>query len=139
MGGGFAAAGEPGGSLIVGFSPLVGGCRGGDVLTPELTTARNGGGGGGAVQLVSLEQVALTNAGFINVGGGGGDDNAGGGSAGTIIIEAPVVHLDGATTGLVANGGAGGGCNTAGPDGTSAANPAIGPKCDVSSAGNGGT
>ena len=76
------------------------------------------------------------------VGGGGGLSNAGGGSGGTVVIEAPLVHFDGATSGLAANGGAGGACDATGMDGTTTLAPALAPECmgpALIGGGNGGT
>ncbi|HEY1554368.1 MAG TPA: hypothetical protein VGF94_06005 [Kofleriaceae bacterium] len=112
-GGGLNMPGEAGGAAFVGFSPLVGGCRGGSFDVGS-TVLQSGGGGGGAIQLVSLDSVAMTGNGTLDVGGGGGE--GGGGSAGTIVIEAPRVQINGASTGVFANGGAAG-CGTDG-DGT---------------------
>jgi hypothetical protein len=139
-GGGAHAFGGGGGALIPTFVPLVGGCRGGSVTDfSNGTLLRNGGGGGGAVQLVSLDQIALTNNGVIDLGGGGGPISAGGGSGGTLVLEATHVRIEGATTGVVANGGAGGACGSTGPDGGSSSTQATGPKCSPNSAGDGAT
>jgi hypothetical protein len=83
--------------------------------------------------------VNLVDDGLIDVGAGGGESTAGGGSGGLVIIEAPVVSFNGATTGVVANRGAGGGCGLSGPDATTSANQAIAPTCPTYFAGNGGT
>lgn len=134
--GGFVGA--AGGATQTSFSPLAGGCPGGSVL--EGTTVRYlGGGGGGALQLVSLTQVALLDHGFINLAGGGGDVYAGGGSAGTLIVEAPVVQIEGPLAGVAANGGSGGACNMKGINGSIDTTPAFGPRCSPWSAGDGGT
>jgi hypothetical protein len=128
-----------GGAFVASFYPLVGGCRGGALLDDSGTgVVGNGGAGGGAVQLVSLESISLTVAGFIDVGGGGGQPNAGGGSGGTVILEAPTVSIDGASTGITANGGSGGGCYLNGTDGATSTAPAAAPSCTYSP-GNGGT
>lgn len=137
-------ANRRGGALIPGFEPLVGGCRGGTISTTGLLAV--GGGGGGGIQIVANGQVSLTNTALIDVGGGGGSDRAGGGSGGTIVIEAPRIVLAGPASGIVANGGAGGGCDLRGADGTASTGAAVGAKCTKSvtdpgtaSAGNGGT
>jgi hypothetical protein len=86
--------------------PLVGGSAGGNgALT-------NDGAGGGAVQLVAGVKINLHAGAFINAGGGGGafggndkQGAGGGGSGGAILLEAPVVQLDG---NVGANGGGGG-------------------------------
>jgi hypothetical protein len=102
-------------------------------------TPQQGGGGGGAVQLVALRSVTLTGTGFIDVSGGGGMKSAGGGSGGLVIIEAPVVRVDGATTGITANGGSGGGCDMNGTDGGRTTAAASGPVCPPYNGGAGGT
>lgn len=136
MGGGGTGATGPtlGGSMIPGFEPLVGGCRGGNIVGGSSTVVSNGGGGGGGVELVSLTSVSIS--GLIDLGGGGGASGAGGGSAGTLIIEAPRISLV-APGGFVANGGAGGGCGGAGSDGPSTSVVATNAGC--AAAGKGGT
>jgi hypothetical protein len=116
---------RPGGAIQTSFAPLEGGCRGGNHRNSGGTVLNDGGAGGGAIQLVSLDSVALTEFGLIDVGAGGGDVTAGGGSGGTILIEAPVVRVTGPTAGFTANGGAGGGCNGVGQDGTPTTMPAL--------------
>lgn len=139
-GGGENAFGAPAGTLIPTFVPLVGGCRGGRLFNSDGTTlVTSGGAGGGAVQLVSSEAIRLTTVGLISVGGGGGYSTTGGGSGGTVVLEAPTVELNGAGTGIFANGGAGGGCSAAGADALLTMNPARGPQCSPRSAGDGGT
>ena len=128
--------GRAGGAPIPTFAPLVGGCRGGNFSG---TLPRVGGAGGGAVQLVANSRVELSGGGIIDVGGGGGDSFAGGGSGGNIVIEAPTMIFDGSSTGIFANGGAGGGCSLSGEDATRTAFRALAPKCSPSSAGDGGT
>lgn len=137
-GGGFSAPGGAAGALIPTFSPLTGGCRGGGLSRVD-GTKDVGGGGGGAIQLVSSTHVQFSGTGLLHVSGGGGPPTTGGGSGGTVVIEAPDVVFTGATTGIAANGGAGGGCAMAGADGGPTAVAAAGPKCSPSSAGNGGT
>jgi hypothetical protein len=129
--GGFQGA--PGGALLTSFVPLQGGCHGGNF------GGSLGGAGGGAVQVVSGTSLLFTDHGLITVAGGGGASTAGGGSAGVIVLEAPTVRFEGTNTGLAANGGAGGGCNMTGPDGTATGAAAIGPRCSPNSAGDGGT
>ena len=123
-------AGQLGGSAVAGTA-LVGGCGAGD--------AGSGGAGGGAIQLVSMDEIALSTAGLIDVGGGGGGASNGGGSGGLVVLEAPHVRIDGAASGIVANGGAGGGCLLAGSDATSNSDTALAPQCTGASAGDGGT
>jgi hypothetical protein len=139
LGGGNNAVGYAGGSVITTFEPLVGGCSGGLVRDPQGAVTYFAGGGGGAIQLVSLESIDFTSNGTIDVGGGGGQLSSGGGSGGTVILEAPRVRFDGTATGLVANGGAGGGCGMVGADGNYSVFAASGPKCSPNSAGNGAT
>ncbi len=144
-GGGNATAGArggqtgwPGGDALTAFTPLVGGCPGGNVVNGA-TIVHRGGGGGGAVQLVSSTDIALTTRGLINVAGGGGEDATGGGAAGNVVLEAPHVRIDGALTGISANGGSAGACGMPGVDGLTGILPAYGPRCSPYSAGDGGT
>lgn len=72
-----------------------------------------GGGGGGAIQLISNTGIVIASTGSINAGGCGGsrgsgnsDQGGGGGAGGTILLEAPVITIDGI---LAVNGGGGGG------------------------------
>jgi hypothetical protein len=162
-GGGFCGAGGPGGvgddaaggtagpawGASSELSPLRGGYGGGTGGTGA--SAGTGGAGGGALQLVSRRLITVT--GRLLAGGGGGagggdgtpgDDNigggGGGGSGGAILLEAPTVTLDAAST-LHANGGGGGGaagCNGRGDAGdgqdgrdadTMATGGARGPSC----------
>lgn len=138
-GGGGGGNGTNGGSPLTSYSPLVGGCAGGSQRDPSGNIFARAGGGGGAIQIVSLNEVILSGAGLIDVGGGGGQSTTGGGSGGLVIIEAPQVSISGATAGIAANGGAGGGCNTTGADSTPDANPALGAQCAVYFSGRGGT
>lgn len=129
-----------GGAALTAFSPLVGGCSGGNQLdTSGGNVAAHGGGGGGAIQLVSQTAVTLANSGLIDVGAGGGQATAGGGSGGVVIIEAPKVTITGGSAGIVANGGAGGGCGMAGSDGTATTASAAGATCTSNFSGSGGT
>ncbi len=130
-----------GGTAVSGFTPLYGGCRGGDLLSTSNATVGRGGAGGGAVEIVSLRSITLTGTGFLSVGGGGGSSSCGGGSGGVVILEAPAVQLNGGSTGVTANGGAGGGCSVNGADGTTTLAAAAAPMCTSGgySAGAGGT
>jgi len=128
-GGGYGGQGGNGGgpSTAIGggtygdafISVLVGGSGGGG----GHNTGHVGGGGGGALQLASNTSVTISNSGGINAGGCGGlsansDGNGGGGgggAGGAILIEAPVVSIDGV---LAVNGGAGGGFSFDGAAGT---------------------
>ena len=139
---------SPVGALIPDFEPLVGGCRGGSQIDSNGVVMARGGGGGGAVQLVSLTEISFTTAGMLDVGGGGGASlgtgtskfSGAGGSGGTVVLEAPRVRFEGATTGLAANGGAGGSCQMQGADGSASAAVAhADASCTDASAGDGGT
>lgn len=64
-----------------------------------------GGGGGGAISLASATAVRIAASGRIAAMGGGGQVPSGrGGSGGAVLIQAPVVVIDG---GVSVNGGAG--------------------------------
>ncbi len=86
--------------------PLLAGSAGGNGgLTSDGT-------GGGALQLVAGTSFTLHAGAYINAGGGGGSfggqglvSSGGGGSGGAILIESPIVKVDGA---IGANGGGGG-------------------------------
>ncbi len=104
------------------LAPLWGGSAGGicETIVP--------GPGGGAVQISSGLSITVGVAGAINAGGGGGQEGTGGGSGGAILLEAPLVTIDGT---LAANGGGGGQlyANTGSPggeDGLASAQPALG-------------
>lgn len=128
------------GAALTSFSPLAGGCAGGTQIAENgSTVVARGGGGGGAVEIVSLTRVVMTDQGLIDVGAGGGQRSTGGGSGGLVIIEAPEVSIGGPSAGVVANGGAGGGCNLTGPDATITTAPAVAATCSVTFAGSGGT
>lgn len=93
-----------GGPLI---SPLAGGSGGG---TNGQATAGDGGDGGGALQLIAGQRLEVRGGGSIDARGGSGGDalatmGAGGGSGGSILVEAPIVVIEGA---LRAGGGDGG-------------------------------
>ncbi len=87
--------------------PLVGGSSGG---------AKGGGNGGGAVQLVAGKEMYIGTHGYVSCGGFGGANGTlgatghghGGGSGGSILLEAPIVEIEGV---LAVNGGGGGGCS----------------------------
>ncbi len=137
--GGASSVTNAGGALTT-FSPLAGGCSGGDQLTSNgLLLVAEGGGGGGSVQLVSATKVALEADGLIDVGGGGGQSTAGGGAGGLVVVEAPELTMVGPGAGVVANGGAGGGCGMSGPDGRADSAQAPGPVCANYFGGSGGT
>jgi hypothetical protein len=114
------------------LSPLAGGCRGGFVLEDSggNTYTSAGGGGGGAIQIVSSTRIIFSEAGSIDASGGGGTTatipsgtigGGGGGSGGGILLEAPVITLDGPSVVLSTKGGsgsaAGNGGNGQGNDG----------------------
>ena len=117
IGNGGAAGGATYGDTLI--SVLVGGSGGGG----GHNAGHVGGGGGGALQLASNTSVTIGSNGGINAGGCGGGNTAndgnggggGGGAGGAILIEAPVVTIDGA---LAVNGGAGGGDPTNGAPGS---------------------
>ncbi len=97
-----AAYGDP--SVV----PLYGGMHGQGFACD----ASAGGGGGGALQLTAGGSITVS--GTIDVSGGGGAggasggcrDGGGGGSGGSVLLEAPLVSVNGR---LGANGGGGGG------------------------------
>ena len=139
-GGQGGAAGVNGGASKADVSPLAGGCRGGYQFAPDsISVVARGGGGGGAVQLVAARSVTLKDQGLIDVGGGGGESTTGGGSGGVVIIESPSVSIIGPGAGIVANGGAGGGCGMTGPDATPNGSQALGAVCPNYFSGSGGT
>jgi hypothetical protein len=131
-GGGFLSAGANGGSAqdlapptggsaggaisgTVSLEPLRGGCRGGNFLDPSWLGS--GGGGGGALQVTSRTKVTVAATGIIDAGGGGAaysQSGPGGGSGGGVLLEAPVVQLDGT---VCANGGGGGNYKSTGENG----------------------
>jgi hypothetical protein len=102
------AGGTPYGDAII--TKLLGGAGGG--AGDGGGSFGKGGGGGGAVQFVSNTRLVVMTGG-VNAGGCGGqpgtganDSGGGGGAGGTILIEAPIVIINGA---LAVNGGGGGG------------------------------
>jgi hypothetical protein len=118
------------------LSPLRGGSTGG-VTEP----ASGAGRGGGVLQLVAGASITVATGGVIAVTGkGGAQFGIGGGSGGALLLEAPLLKINGT---LSANGGAGANGLTGGPDGTLTAEPARGTKEDgpgrkVTVGGNGG-
>ncbi len=117
-GGNSAAAGGP----SYGAAPvpaLIGGSGGAGA---RFLMGGGGGGGGGAVQLVSNASITVTASGAIDAGGcggrGSGEGGGGGGAGGAILLEAPMIAIDGA---LAVNGGGGGAGN-----GTSGSNGLLG-------------
>lgn len=96
-GGNGSVAGAPGGATYGSpeLSPLVGGSSGGGLLS---------GVGGGAIQLVAGGSIVVSSTGYVDAPGDGA--TGGGGSGGAILLEAPVVRVQGS---LTANGGGGGG------------------------------
>ena len=103
-----AAGGVAFGDDII--SVLAGGGGGGAGVGSE---GGVGGGGGGALQLVSSTSITVMAGAEINAGGCGGkpttnsQPGGGGGAGGTIVLEAPVVTINGAI-GTNGGGGAGG-------------------------------
>jgi hypothetical protein len=139
-GGGYygGAAGGSGGEATSTptLDPLMGGCRGGasqGFVSPE--PPPQGGGGGGAIQIVSRREIALLGGGTIDASGGGGggadavnDAGHGGGSGGSVLLEAPVIDLDGVGVAISTKGGGGTSANGAaeGADGGTHDDPAEG-------------
>ncbi len=135
---------EPGGSAFGddAITELRGG-GGGGAGRGTGATSFVGGGGGGAIQLVSNTSIEFMATGSINAGGCGGqrgaqigDEGGGGGAGGTILLEAPTVHL-GPTSILAVNGGGGGGA--AGGSTTAQAGATGGLTRTPANGGNGGT
>ena len=150
-GGGHRTDGAPGGSID---GVATGGAGGARFYNPELVPLRggcggygaNGTNGGGAVQISSRHSISLPTGSIVNANGGGGaerggqtgflDPAGGGGAGGGILLEAPLVTVEG---GLFANGGAGGGfCSDAPQPGQEALEPATGSQCAGNAAGDGG-
>ncbi|MEO6773597.1 MAG: hypothetical protein ABI467_11360 [Kofleriaceae bacterium] len=130
------APGATGGAAqIDSFDPIAGGCIGGDENGTSF-----GGPAGGALQFVSRTSMTVASTGTVDVGGGGGGDGGGGGAGGNVLVEAPVVSIDG---GITANGGSGGACGISGTHSTPDATPAPGVgSCNTQGtthSGNGGT
>jgi hypothetical protein len=129
-GGGFGgvggAGGAPNGGLAgaifgdIALSPLGAGAAGGCGTESQSVFTPNGGHGGGAAHIVSAIRIVIGASGIVNASGGGGHGvnatgGGGGGSGGAILLEAPVVEVEGY---LGANGGGGGGgacCDAWGP------------------------
>ena len=103
--------------------PLVGGSSGGSA------SYGNGpsGPGGGALQIVAGAAIVIEATGVITMAGAGGYAGAtGAGSGGSILLEAPMITVNGA---LAANGGGGGGSGgsvSIGQWGGVTATPAVG-------------
>jgi hypothetical protein len=112
---GTAAGGPKGGALTGGFSPLVGGCRGGTGGGIAGTTPGVGGQGGGALQLSVAGRLTLGSVVSVSGAGGGGGDatisnaagGGGGGSGGMLVLEANSLVIE-SNARVTANGGAGG-------------------------------
>ncbi|WP_158501693.1 hypothetical protein [Vitiosangium sp. GDMCC 1.1324] len=107
-----------GGSVLssTGFSPLVGGCAGGQGGTPASgPTPGAGGAGGGSLQLSVAGTLTLREVVSVSGAGGKGGRAAtgsatgggGGGSGGMLVLEADNLVVE-AGARLTANGGAGG-------------------------------
>ena len=118
--GGGAGTGGPQG-FTIGIAPLRGGCDGGRGGDASATggPAGVGGAGGGAVWIALDKGTLLIGSGArINASGAGGVGGAGssgadhggngGGSGGMILLQAPMIMLDGSAQ-IFANGGHGGG------------------------------
>ncbi|HLL22436.1 MAG TPA: hypothetical protein VK427_09910, partial [Kofleriaceae bacterium] len=121
-GGGVSTQGRAGGANQLSFSPLTGGCAGGNAVTAQGQPIAYGGGGGGALQFVSATEILVASTGVVDAGAGGGRARTGGGSGGNIVMEAPSIVVAG---GIVANGGAGGGKTTSSADASSSGEPAV--------------
>jgi len=153
-------SGWPGGAPVANTTgvPLEGGCRGGRVFTTTLRGnmhASQGGRGGGAIQLVSSTAIEITGNGKIDASGGGGASTSpangillgggGGGSGGMILLEAPVIAIDGPAVAISTKGGggaaAGNGSSVAmnGADGGTDGSPAAGGGGTLAHGGLGGT
>ncbi|WNG40733.1 hypothetical protein F0U61_48865 [Archangium violaceum] len=98
-----------------GFSPLMGGCRGGNGLGANPTKPGAGGAGGGALQISVAGRLTLKSVVTVSGAGGKGGNSAnnktasggGGGSGGMLVLEADQLVADVAAR-LTANGGGGG-------------------------------
>lgn len=119
-GGGFGASGGPGGGPPEDgggdagepsgrpLDYLRGGCRGAEGVGSGGGSAGRGGGG---VQLIAAEVIDVGEGSAVTASGRGGGGGArrhgggGGGSGGAVLVEAPVIDIDGS---LTANGGGGG-------------------------------
>ena len=137
-GGSFGGKGGDGSALILELAgvakpthgspelfPLIGGSGGGGASS---AAGSAGGHGGGAVHIVSRSQIRVGEEGVIEAGGSGGSGGvaslsgfaagSGGGSGGAILLEAPVIQIEGL---LGVPGGSGGqgspGANVDGQDG----------------------
>ncbi|MBP8810611.1 MAG: hypothetical protein KBG48_16750 [Kofleriaceae bacterium] len=128
------AGGAPG-TVLIGTTPLAGGCAGGGTFAIGKFF---GGGGGGGLHLASRTLVWFEGNGAIDASGGGGvpaglnRGGTGGGAGGNILIEAPQVVLTGTAVVLSTKGGGGGGASSTsvlggpGEDGGTSAAPARG-------------
>jgi hypothetical protein len=133
------AEGAPNGSADL--QPLRGGGGGGCGAPGNNPSHTPGGGGGGALQITAVQTIRVDSTGGITAGGAGGaagpaaaggrggGGGAGGGSGGAILLEAPLIELQGT---LAVNGGGGGGAPhfaeqaTAGSPGGLGTTPAAG-------------
>jgi hypothetical protein len=122
-----AAGGSGGTACDASLVPLRGGAGGG--RSGYTGGGGGGGGGGGAVQISSHTAIRLVSPAIIDAGGSGGEQGGsgsggGGGGGGGILLEAPVLSIDGAI--LAANGGGGGGKSAPGADGPQGVEQALG-------------
>lgn len=146
-GGGFGIAGGTGGSASTDSDSATGGSSGKPTGSPTLIPLRGGcdsgatddahpravGSGGGAIQLVSRTKISITGVVATN-----GSSVSGGGSGGGILVEAPIIEVNGS---MVANGAGGNsGClfATPGENGRLDATPALGGTCSVGGTGGSG-
>ena len=110
---GSAQPGVAGGTVTV-SGYVRGGCRGGDGGDTILTAGGSGGDSGGAVWLAAIGTVSVGSNGAIRAtgaGAGGGQPMAGGGgggSGGMILVEAPIIDVDGDVSANAGGGGEGG-------------------------------
>jgi hypothetical protein len=133
-GGGYCGIGGTGGTRTDGGTPAPSGKAYGSASNVPLLGGASGGGpvdfpaggpGGGAIQISAGASVLVGTNGVISVPGYGAVDSfGGGGSGGAILLEAPMVTINGA---LAANGGSGdaGGGRPHGQNGTATIQPAV--------------
>jgi hypothetical protein len=151
-GGTFCGAGGTGGFYTAQSAATVAAAYGTPTLTPLLAGASGGvganaaGAGGGAIQLVAGTSISIQEGGSVAANGGGGGNSgsvavsaiqigSGGGSGGAVLLESPVVTVNGT---VAANGGGGGGnSGNFGQDGQTTATPAMGTGTGSGLGGNG--
>jgi hypothetical protein len=124
---GAGAGGTRGSKVSTTFSPLRGGCRGGNGGRYNgAGTAPVGGRGGGAIQISTNTKISIAGGAAIDAagrGGGGGSGahvgGGGGGSGGSIFLEGPQMSFGFASLACAdgGSGGEGGGATVGGNDG----------------------